>query len=157
MKNFLAVFVATVSICIATQLPSQAGEAKKSYVGVGVTSVSSITGFGIVSKIGIADNVSIRPFISVLASSGSTSLYLAGASVTYDFNQTNADFNPYAGLGYGFVGITNGIENANLGSSAYGEIGADYNVAESVAVNGNYKYFFAGGGNSLGLGVGYRF
>jgi Outer membrane protein beta-barrel domain len=158
MKKFLSVFVVSALMSVATQLPSQAGEVKKSYVGVGVTSISNVTGFGIVSRIGVSDNISIRPFISILGSSGDTSLYLAGASATYDFSLSNSDFTPYAGLGYGVVGITNGIANANLASSIYGELGADYNAAESVSINGTYKYFFSGGGgNSLGLGVGYRF
>ncbi len=157
MNKFLSVLVVTAVVGIATQLPSQADEAKKNYVGVGVTSLNG-TGLGLVSKINIADNISARPFLSVLGSYGDTSLYIAGASVTYDFSLSNAELTPYAGLGYGFVGITNGVESANLGSSTYGELGADYNVADSITINGNYKYFFSsGGGNALGLGAGYRF
>jgi hypothetical protein len=157
MKKFLSVFVATTLVSIATQLPSQAGETKKNYVGVGLTSISGITGFGLTSKFGIADSLSVRPFISILASSGNTSLYLGGASVTYDFSLSNADLTPYGGLGYGSVGITNGVDNASLGSSIYAELGADYNVAESISINGNYKYFFSGSSNALALGAGYRF
>ena len=157
MKKFLSVLVVTAVVGVATQLPGQADEAKKNYVGVGITSING-TGFGLVSKINIADNISARPFLSVLASDGDTSLYIAGASVTYDFSLSNAELTPYAGLGYGFVGITNGVQSANLGSSTYGELGVDYNVAESITINGNYKYFFSsGGGNALGLGAGYRF
>jgi outer membrane protein W len=158
MKKFLSVLVVTAVVGVATQLPGQADEAKKNYVGLGITSISGSTGFGLVSKINIADNISARPFLSVLGSYGDTSLYLAGASVTYDFSLSNAELTPYAGLGYGFVGITNGVQSANLGSSTYGELGADYNVAESITINGNYKYFFSsGGGNALGLGASYRF
>ena len=82
MKKFLSVLVSATLIAIAIQLPSQADETKKNYVGVGITSISSITGFGLVSKIRVADNISVRPFVSILGSSGDTSLYLAGVSAT---------------------------------------------------------------------------
>jgi hypothetical protein len=158
MKKFLSVLVATALVGAATQLPSQADEVKKNYVGVGLTSISSITGFGLTSKFGVAENISVRPFVSILASSGNTSLYLAGASATYDFSlSSGSELTPYAGIGYGVVGITNGTQNANLGSSIYAELGADYNVAESISINGNYKNFFSGGGSALGLGASYRF
>jgi outer membrane protein W len=157
MKKFLSVLVSTAIVGVAIQLPSQADETKKNYVGVGLTSISNITGFGLVSKFEVANSISVRPFVSILASSGDTSVYLAGASVTYDFSLSTSNLTPYGGIGYGFAGITNGLDNATLGSSIYAEIGADYNVAESISINGNYKNFFSGGGSALGLGASYRF
>ncbi|WP_309745473.1 MULTISPECIES: outer membrane beta-barrel protein [unclassified Chamaesiphon] len=158
MKKFLSVLVTTALVSVATQLPSQADEAKKNYVGVGATFIGDTTGLGVVSKIGVAENISVRPFVSILGSSGDTSLYIAGVSATYDFNLSNADLTPYAGLGYSSIGVTDGNATANLVSSFYAEVGADYNVSDSFTINGTYRYFFAGNdGGSLGLGVGYRF
>jgi outer membrane protein W len=158
MKNILSVLATTALVSIALQLPSQAGEQKKSYVGLGATFIGDTTGLGLVSKFGVADNISIRPFVSILGSSGNTSLYLAGISATYDFNLSNADLVPYAGLGYSSIGVTDGNSTENLVSSVFAEVGVDYNVADSIAVNGSYRYFFAGDdGGSLSVGVSYRF
>ena len=74
--------VVTSLVSVAIQLPSKADEAKKNYVGVGATFIGDTTGFGLVSKIRVADNISVRPFVSILGSSGDTSLYLAGVSAT---------------------------------------------------------------------------
>jgi opacity protein-like surface antigen len=154
MKKLLSILFATVVVGVVSQTPSQARDMKKNYVGGGATFVGNTTGFGITSKIGVADNISVRPFVSILGSSNNVTAYLGGVSATYDFNIPNSDFSPYAGVGYGVLGITNGIDTVSDGS-VYAEAGADYNVANSVVVNGNYRLIRGDG--AFSIGAGYRF
>jgi outer membrane protein W len=158
MKKVLSTLVATVLIIGAAQLPSKAEEDKKYSVGLSATFLGDTTGIGVNSRFSLSDNISIRPFISFLGSSGSTTLYLAGASATYDFKQLTPSLTPYGGIGYGFLGVSDGTNTANLSSSIYGEAGVDYSLANNFLINGNYKYFFAGDdGGALSVSAGYRF
>jgi outer membrane protein W len=157
MKKLLSVLIATALVSISTQLPSQAGEDKKIYVGAGATFLGDTTGFGIVSKVGISDNISIRPFISFLGSSGDTSTYLLGASATYDFGVPGSNLLPYGGIGYAAFSVSDGTTAVNSEPSLYGEAGADFNVADSFTINGNYRYYTGSRDGSFSLGAAYKF
>jgi outer membrane protein W len=157
MKKLLSVLIATALVSIATQLPSQAGEDKKIYVGAGASFLGDTTAFGLVSKVEISDNISIRPFISFLGSSGDTSAYLLGASATYDFGVPGSSLLPYGGIGYAAFTATDGTTTVNLASSLYGEAGADFNVADNFTINGNYRYYTGSNDGSFSLGAVYKF
>ena len=127
---------------IAVHLPSQAEEIKKDYV------ISNTSGFGIISKVGIAKNISIRPFLNILGSSDNITAYLYGLSATYDFSILASALNPYAGVGYSGFSIMNSSQS-NTPSNMYAEAGADYRVTDGVALNANYRMFANGGAFSL--------
>ncbi len=143
MKKFLIVLHTAALAAITAHLPSQAEEMKKDYV------ISNTTGFGIISKVGIAKNISIRPFLNILGSSDNITAYLYGLSATYDFSILASALNPYAGVGYSGFSILNSAQSANTPSNMYAEAGADYRVVDGVAINANYRLFANGGAFSL--------
>ena len=142
MKKFLIVLYTAALAAIAVHLPSQAEEIKKDYV------ISNTSGFGIISKVGIAKNISIRPFLNILGSSDNITAYLYGLSATYDFSILASALNPYAGVGYSGFSIMNSSQS-NTPSNMYAEAGADYRVTDGVALNANYRMFANGGAFSL--------
>ena len=169
---------------IAQAQPESSRPKQKNYVSItssfgrvlkGEQGVSdqSINEYGITGKIGVADNISIRPFISagtessrVVGNFGSANLEFTNATVgvaaTYDLNLSNSDFTPYGGLGY-----SSSIAKANLvgsnqsliertTSGVYLEVGTDYQLPDSrIVLNANYK--LQDGGGLFGISVGYGF
>jgi hypothetical protein len=123
----------------------QYNQNKHNYVGPAVSFGSNTTAVGATSRFGIAETLSVRPFLAI--GNGSS---IFGGSVTYDFNldtgegQSNG-FTPYAGAGI--------IGSSGLGSSGvYLEIGADYNASETIVLNANHR-FNSGGFTSVGVGL----
>jgi outer membrane protein W len=143
VKKFLTVLFTTAFATITAQLAGQAEGVKKDYV------ISNTSGFGIISKVGIANNISIRPFLNILGSSDNITAYLYGVSATYDFNILASALNPYAGVGYSGFSILSSSSSASMPSNMYAEAGADYRVSDAVSLNANYRLFANGGAFSL--------
>jgi opacity protein-like surface antigen len=152
------------SYSISQSLGSSA-PSKANYVGVSLGFGDVGTLYGINSKFGISDSISLRPFVqfgSRTVSNGFASANLSltafGASATYDLNIPNSEFRPYAGIGYASISgtVSAGGQSFSGGSSGiYGEVGSDYNLSESIVVNANYK--FLSGGGFFNIGGGFRF
>jgi opacity protein-like surface antigen len=131
------------------------GPQKKNYVGATATFLNGVTLYGINSKIGVVDNVSLRPFIefgSVSANNSSASIIYYGSSVTYDLNINNSAV-AYGGVGIAGISAFNNQDSASANGS-YAEIGVDYNPTNNFVINANYKI---GGSGFLSVGAGYRF
>jgi hypothetical protein len=151
ISSGLAVSMGIVAV-IAVASPAQAqkyqyNQNKHNYVGPSVSFGGGSTAIGANSRFGLADSISVRPFIAF--DSGS-SIY--GGSVTYDFNldtgegQSNG-FTPYGGVG--IIGAS-GFGNSGI----YFEIGADYNANESIVLNANHRF---NGGGFTSIGAGFKF
>ena len=168
---------------IAQAQPESSRPKQKNYVSVtssfgrvlkGEQGVSdqSLNEYGITGKIGVSDNISIRPFISagtkssrLVGNFGSVDLEFTNATVgvaaTYDLNLSNSEFTPYGGIGYSsslakanVVGSNQSIERSTSG--VYLELGTDYQLPNSqIVLNANYK--LQDGGGLFGISVGYGF
>jgi outer membrane protein W len=160
MKKYLALALAVISLAGVVPVAAQSQPAddtgKKNYIGPQVNILNAATGIGANARFGVADNISVRPFVS-FASAGAASATFFGAAATYDFSfdapGQSSGFEPYAGVGYMGSSISGGGFTGS-GSSIYFEIGSDYNVSDSIVLNANYRFRDAG---FLSLGGGFRF
>lgn len=136
---------------------SSDSSSKKNYVGPTISLGSGATLFGVNSKFGATDNISVRPFFQ-FASVDGASVSFYGASATYDFvSPQSTMFTPYAGLGYIGVTVSAGSFSGS-GSGLYGEVGADYNASDSIVLNTSYRSILsAGGGGYFSIGGGLKF
>jgi hypothetical protein len=155
MKQLLPLLaiVATCLTTAVTQAPeaAMAGGIGNNYVGPSVTFGGGQSVFGVNSKLGIADNVSLRPY--VLFPSGGTQF---GTSLTYDWDlrQSPIAFTPFIGLGVGFQ-----TGNSNTTTNGFAQVGADFNVNESFALLGSVAIPFNSNNanTSVTLGANLRF
>ncbi len=154
MKRILLTTVITVAAAAAavTQMPNaaQAGGRGFNQVGPTVTFGNGNSVFGINSKLGIADNLSLRPFITFPA--GGT---VFGSGLTYDWDLgRRSPLTPFVGAGINFA--TGGGATATTGSFL---AGADWNFTREFALNGTVDIPFnsADGGTSVTLGGAFRF
>jgi opacity protein-like surface antigen len=137
-------------------------EQKRNQITPVVSFTNGGTLYGVSSKFGLTENISIRPFIQFgnLSASDSFSTISAdavffGSSATYNFNGSNSGVNPYVGVGVGSLSLTNtqnSADTANIGD-LYWEAGIDYNASDNIVINANYR----GGKGFLSIGAGYRF
>jgi opacity protein-like surface antigen len=154
-----SVLVATIAVISATGATAQS--AKKNYIGpsigFGSAGGGSATLFGVNSKFGVADSVSIRPYAQ-FGSVGGVSITSYGATATYDFNLPQSELTPYAGIGYGGVSASAGGQSGSGGGLAI-EFGADYNVNDSVALNASYRILNISGASAstFNIGGGFKF
>jgi acetyltransferase-like isoleucine patch superfamily enzyme len=168
MKKLISVIsiaaISAISIC-AAPAHSETNQNNKNYIGPQVSLSGGATGFGVNGKIGVADNISVRPFASIYSFSipgNNLNITFVGASATYDFNLSQAGqppsaFAPYAGIGYEAILASGQIGNnvaRGAGSGLYGEIGTDYHFNESFLLNANYRIQGLGG---LSVGGAYKF
>jgi opacity protein-like surface antigen len=156
MKKLLiipAILATLVGTAIAqAPSPALAGGIGNNYIAPAVTFGGGQSVFGIDSKLGIADNVSLRPY--VIFPSGGTQF---GTSLTYDWDlrQAALPITPFVGLGLGFqTGNSN-----NTTTSGFAQVGADFNVNESFALLGSVAIPFNSNNanTSVTLGAGLRF
>jgi hypothetical protein len=155
MKKFLTTLSILVTIAAAaTQAPSNAlaGGLGNNYIAPAVTFGGGDTAFGVDSKIGIADHVSLRPY--VLFPSGGTSF---GSSLTYDWDlrQSATSITPFLGLGLDVE--TGGNTSTTTG---FAQLGADLNISEQLALVGSVAIPFNSTNNNVTtvtLGAGLRF
>jgi hypothetical protein len=154
MKKLLLLPVILASLVAAiTQSPTaaMAGGIGNNYIGPAVTFGGGQSVFGVNSKLGIADNVSLRPFL--LFPSGGTQF---GTSLTYDWDlrQSPVTVTPFIGLGVGFQ-----TGNSNTTTNGFAQVGADFNVNESFALLGSVAIPFNSNNanTSVTLGANLRF
>jgi hypothetical protein len=155
MKKLLllpAILASLVAAAI-TQAPNAAlaGGIGNNYVGPTVTFGGGQSVFGIDSKIGVADNISLRPY--VIFPSGGTQF---GTSLTYDWDlrQSATPITPFIGVGVGFQ-----TGNSNTTTNGFAQVGADFNVSDNIALLGSVAIPFNSNNanTSVTLGAGLRF
>jgi opacity protein-like surface antigen len=157
MKKFLLIPAILVT-CVVTaicQTPQSAlaGGIGNNYIAPSVTFGGGSSVFGIDSKIGVADNFALRPFVSF--PSGGTKY---GTSLTYDWDlrQASVPITPFIGLGVGFQSGN----RPNSTTTAFAQVGADFNVTDSFALLGAVAIPFNnndGNTTTVTIGAGLRF
>jgi len=120
------------------------------YIAPSVSFGGGQTAFGVDGKFGIADNISLRPYV-YFPSAGTQ----FGGSVTYDWDlrQASLPITPFIGLGVSFQ------TGNNNGSTGYAQAGADLNISENIALLGAVGIPFGNNNFSTAvtLGAGLRF
>jgi hypothetical protein len=149
MKKLLLLPAILASLVAAiTQSPTaaMAGGIGNNYVGPAVTFGGGQSVFGIDSKFGIADNISLRPFVTF--PSGGTQF---GTSLTYDWDlrQSATPITPFIGVGVGFQ-----TGNSNNTTNGFAQVGADFNVNESFALLGSVAIPFSSNNSNTSVTVG---
>ncbi|WP_310483520.1 hypothetical protein [Chamaesiphon sp. VAR_48_metabat_403] len=156
MKKLLLIpaILATLIATAITQAPQAAvaGGIGNNYIAPTVTFGGGSSVFGIDSKLGIADNISLRPFVTF--PTGGTQF---GTSITYDWDlrQASLPITPFVGLGLGFQ-----TGNSNTTTTGFAQVGADFNVSESFALLSSIAIPLnnnAGNVTTITLGAGLRF
>jgi hypothetical protein len=149
MKKLLLLPAILASLVAAiTQSPTaaMAGGIGNNYVGPAVTFGGGQSVFGIDSKLGIADNISLRPYVTF--PSGGTQF---GTSLTYDWDlrQSATPITPFIGVGVGFQ-----TGNSNNTTNGFAQVGADFNVNESFALLGSVAIPFSSNNANTSVTVG---
>ncbi|WP_310413336.1 hypothetical protein [Chamaesiphon sp. OTE_8_metabat_110] len=154
MKKLLLLPAILASLVAAiTQSPTaaMAGGIGNNYIGPAVTFGGGQSVFGIDSKLGIADNISLRPYVNF--PSGGTQF---GTSLTYDWDlrQSPTPITPFIGVGVGFQ-----TGNSNTTTNGFAQVGADLNVSESFALLGSVAIPFSSNNanTSVTIGANLRF
>jgi hypothetical protein len=152
VKKLLLV-IAALTATLAIVKPAQA-EIGQNDIGPSVIfGNNGGTAYGVNSRFGIANNLSVRP--NIYFQDRRTSV---GAAATYDFNLTgsNRDLTPYVGAGVNFDVSNN---NGNNNATGYAIAGADYNLSDSVVLKGSVSIPFDSTNYSttVGAGLGLRF
>jgi hypothetical protein len=147
-KTLLALSVVASTLAAA---PAMAGGIGNNAITPSVTFGDGQSTFGIDTKFGVADNISLRPFIAF--PSGATSF---GTSLTYDFDlrQSATPITPFLGAGVDFTSANNGGASTTTG---FFTAGADFNITKQFALLGSVAIPFNNGGSSFTLGAGFRF
>jgi hypothetical protein len=124
---FISASLAISAAAAITQSPTaaMAGGIGNNYIAPGVTFGGGQTVFGIQSKLGIADNVSLRPFVTFPANDTQF-----GTSITYDWDlrQSSVPITPFVGVGIAFQTATPST------TSGFAQVGADFNVNQSFSL-----------------------
>ncbi len=155
MKRFLLATVMTIATTAAavTQMSSvaQAGGRGFNQIGPTVTFGNGNSVFGIGGKLGIADNLSVRPFVTF--PSGGT---VFGSSLTYDWDLgRRSPITPFVGAG---IAIASG--GGLTQTEGFAQVGADFNVSREFAISGNLGIPFNsnnGSSTAFTLGANFRF
>jgi opacity protein-like surface antigen len=153
MKKLISLVALTATTLVTAQSAALAGGIGNNTIGPSVTFGGGQSTFGIDGKFGVANNVSIRPFVAF--PTGGTSL---GASLTYDFDlrQSATPITPFLG-----VGLDVGIPSGGGASSTTGffQVGADWNLSKQFALLStvNIPFSNTGDSTSVTLGAGFRF
>ena len=142
--------ILTAALILLSVSSSSAAEEKQNYVAPSIGFVNGSILYGINAKFGLAENVSLRPFIQY-KNSGSGSGTAYGASVTYNFQIPSSRLIPYLGIGAGEVATTG---TASGSGGIYFEGGIDYNASDNLVINANYK---SASTAWINIGAGYRF
>jgi hypothetical protein len=124
-KNIVALVMLCSSVAtLAMSAPARAGMGTNS-VGPSLLIGSGSTTFGIDSKFGVSDNLSIRP--AVYFRDGATAF---GASLTYDFDLSRSSkfqFTPYLGGGVSILSVSGASRTDTFFTG-----GADFGISDSV-------------------------
>lgn len=151
MKKLIAIIALAATTIAVTQSSALAGRVGKNTIGPSVTFGNGQSVFGVNGKFGVADNVSVRPYVNF--PTGGTDF---GASLTYDWNlgRHNRSLTPFAGVGVNIA--TAGNQSA---TNAFAQAGADFNINDSVSLLGsvNVPLSSQNNGTNYTLGAGLRF
>ncbi len=156
MKKLLLVPAILFSLVMTaiTQAPQAAlaGGVGNNNIGPSVTFGGGSSVLGIDGKIGVADHIAVRPFVTF--PSGGTSY---GASLTYDWDlrQSPVSITPFIGLGAEFQSV-----NQTTETTGFAQVGADLDVNESLSLLGAAAIPFSnanGNTTSFTLGAALRF
>jgi hypothetical protein len=151
MKNTLTALTVLASVLAVTQVPAMAGGVGNNTLGPSVRLGNGSSIFSIDGKFGVADNLSLRPYVAF--PSGGTDF---GTSLTYDFNIRRTPITPFVGAGVN-IGTAN-IPGASSTTTGYAQIGADFNVSRDFGLLGSVNIpFNSSGGTNVTLGAGLRF
>lgn len=150
MKKTLTALTVLASVLVATQLPAMAGGVGNNTIGPSVRLGNGNSIFAIDGKFGIADNISLRPYVA-FPSNGTD----FGTSLTYDFSVRRTPFTPFIGAGVN-IGTAN-IPNSSSTTTGFAQVGADFNVSKDFALLGSVNIPFNSGGTNVTLGAGLRF
>lgn len=155
MKKLL--FIPTsLAVCVAATItqsapPAMAGGIGNNYIAPGVTFGGGQSVFGVQSKLGIADNISLRPFVTF--PSNNTQY---GTSITYDWDlrQSPVPITPFVGVGIAFQNV-----NQTNTTNGFAQIGADLNVNENFSILSSVTIPFNSNNanTSVNLAAGLRF
>jgi opacity protein-like surface antigen len=127
-----------------------AGGIGNNYIGPSVSFGNGSTVFGIDSKLGVADNLSLRPYVTF--PSGGTTF---GTSLTYDWDlrKSSLPITPFIGLGINF-----NSGNNNTQTTGFAQIGTDLDVSENISLLGSVQIpFNSGYSTTVTIGSGLRF
>jgi hypothetical protein len=154
-KNIVAlVMLCSSVVALGMSAPAKA-EMGKNSIGPSLQFGSGSTTFGIDSKFGVSDSLSIRPF--VYFPNGGT---LFGSGLTYDFNLANSNnsvqITPYLG---GAVEVASANNGGGSATTVAFVGGADFDVTDSVQVKGGLFVPLSNNGRSttFNIGAGFRF
>jgi hypothetical protein len=152
-KSIAALTVLCAAATVMGVMQPANAQTGNSVIGPSVAFGSGNTVFGIDSKFGVAESISIRP--AVYFGSGNT---LFGSAVTYDFNLPGSGgankITPFVGGSLLF--------GSNSGSSSLFSIlgGADFDVSDSIQLKGAVNVPISNGGSGstfVTIGAGFKF
>jgi hypothetical protein len=153
-KNIIALAILGSSVAaLGMSAPARAEFGRSSNViGPALTIGGGQTVFGIESKFGVSDNLSLRPFVNF--PSGGT---VFGTSLTYDFNTTRGEkvqITPFVGGG---VAVASGGGNNN--TQAYFAAGADFGITDTIELKAELDVPLSSNNSSTSvvLGAGFKF
>jgi hypothetical protein len=150
-KNFFAAAILCSSVAVLGISSSAQARPTQGVVGPSLLFGGGSTVFGIDSKFGVADNISIRP--AVYFGNGGT---LFGAGVTYDFSLPgdSSKFTPFVG---GTLLLATG---GGASATAVGLVGgADFDVTDTIQLKAavNIPLTSNNSSTAVQIGAGFKF
>ncbi len=154
MKKTIVALVILCSSALALGMnaPARAEMGGKSSVGPAIFIGNGDTVFGVDSKFGVSENLSLRPFVAF--PSGGAAF---GTSLTYDFDVSRGNkvqITPF--IGGGLAVFTGGSQS---NTQAYFTGGADFGVTDSVDLRAALDVPLSSNNSSTNvrLGAGFKF
>jgi hypothetical protein len=152
MKKTLTALTILAGVLAVAQAPAMAGGVGNNTIGPSVRLGNGNSIFSIDSKLGVADNISLRPYVAF--PSGGTNF---GTSLTYDFDlrQSATPITPFIGAGVDIGTNNNGGSSVTTG---FAQVGADFNINQQFALLGAVNIpFNSNSSTNVTLGAGLRF
>ena len=151
-KNIVALVMLCSSVAVLGMSAPARAEMGKSSIGPAISIGGGTTVFGIDSRFGVSENLSLRPFITF--PSGGTTF---GTALTYDFDISRGNkvqITPFIGGGVE-VATGGGISE----TQAYFTGGADFGITDSVELKAALEVPLSSNNSSTSvtLGAGFRF
>lgn len=152
-KNTIAlVMLCSSVVALGMSAPARAQSRSTNTIGPALSIGGGQTTFGIDSRFGVSDNLSLRPFV-FFPSGGA----VFGTSLTYDFNTSRGEkvqITPFIGGG---LEVASGGSNNN--TQAYFTAGADFGITESVELKAELNVPLSSNNSSTSvvLGAGFKF
>ena len=152
-KNIIALVMLCSSVAaLGMSAPARAQFRSNSAIGPALTIGGGQTVFGVESRFGVSDNLSLRPFVNF--PSGGT---VFGTSLTYDFATSRGEkvqITPFLGGG---VAVASGGGSNN--TQAYFTGGADFGVTENIELKAELNVPLSSNNSSTSvvLGAGFKF